>query len=186
MAIIRSEHRSMREVLQKMKTYVHAMLNRTLPCESGELRLMLQYIRTFPESLHHPKEDVYLFAKLRQRTADMDAVIEQLAGQHTRGEEWLNRLELALTRFERGFPPALDAFKTVLEEYCELQGRHMDTEESLILPAAAQHFSVEDWEEVASAFGSNGDLRFSPEREKPCRTLYARISRLAPLTANRE
>ena len=39
------------------------------------LRAMLYYIRKFPETLHHPKEDAYLFSRLRARTRELDATL---------------------------------------------------------------------------------------------------------------
>lgn len=185
-AVIRTEHRSLREVLKKMKSSVHDMLARQTACDCADLRLMLRYIRTFPESLHHPKEDLYLFPKLRERTGrtgNLDAIIAKLSAHHSGGEEWLDKLELGLTRFERGFPPAFAEFKAALDIYCKMQCEHMQLEESAILPAAAEHLSVEDWEEITAAFGTNGDPRFSAEQEKPCHSLYARISLLGARTA---
>jgi hemerythrin-like domain-containing protein len=182
-AIICAEHRSLREVLQMMRRTVLDMLGKQVPHDCAALKLMLQYIRQFPESLHHPKEDLYLFAKLRRRTGELDAVMAELGRQHAGGAELLDRMERALTRFERGFPPAFEEFSVALDAYCERQCRHMQLEESIILPAAAEHLSREDWEEIAAAFRSNGDPRFSAEREKPCLTLYGRISRAGSAAA---
>jgi hemerythrin-like domain-containing protein len=37
---------------------------------------MLYYIREYPEQVHHPKEDRYLFARLRDRTGELDEVLD--------------------------------------------------------------------------------------------------------------
>lgn len=177
-AIICAEHRSLREVLQKMQQTVHGMFGRPVSLECINLRLMLRYISTFPDAVHHPKEDLYLFAKLRQRTGDLDVVMAELGRHHDGSKDWLDTLGHTLTRFEQGFPPALDEFLDVLDAYCDVQHRHMQLEESVILPAAAEHLTVEDWEEIAAAFRSNGDSRFDAAEEKRCSSLYARISRM--------
>ena len=176
-AIICAEHRSLRDVLQKMQRTALDMLGKPVSHDCAMLRLMLQYIRQFPEYVHHSKEDLYLFAKLRQRTRELDAVMTELESQHAGGAEALDRLERALTRFERGFPPAFEEFRVALDAYCDQQCEHMQLEESVILPAAAEHLSWEDWEEIAAAFKSNGDPRFSAGQVKPCLALYGRISR---------
>ena len=40
------------------------------------LHAIVQYIEEFPERLHHPKEDQYLFARLKSRTHDADELID--------------------------------------------------------------------------------------------------------------
>lgn len=178
-AIILAEHQSLRVVLQQMQTAVRDLLAPRLPCDCTLLKLMLDYIRTFPEALHHPKEDNYLFAKLRRRTGEFDALIAELTGHHDAGYRWLDDLEAALTRFEGGFPPAFETFSRILDDYCEVQLKHMHLEESVILPAAVARLSADDWEEICAAFGANGDPRFTAAPEKACRNLYSKIARLA-------
>jgi len=39
---------------------------------------MVHYIDAFPERLHHPKEDRYLFLALRKRTGEANAALDRL------------------------------------------------------------------------------------------------------------
>ena len=45
----------------------------------------------FPEKLHHPKEDAYLFRKLRERTSEFDATLDELERQHVDGHQLVER-----------------------------------------------------------------------------------------------
>lgn len=178
LAIILDEHRSLRIVLRMLKLAASEAIEHNSACDCEPFKLMLQYIRTFPDTLHHPKEDDYLFAKLQLRTSKYEEVIRELKAQHSSGELWMDRLERSLQQFDAGFPPAFEVFRTTLATYCEYEMQHLNLEERVILPAAEEHLTAEDWDDILAAFMSNGDSRFNPSAEKQCAVLYARISRL--------
>lgn len=151
LAIIRDEHRSLAAVL-------HALLARVddpaAPADPALLRAMLFYIEQFPERLHHPKEDAYLFRCLRARSAECDALIGELEQQHVAGAARFAAM--------RGALDAGDAarFAAELKDFAQLQWQHMAAEEKLLLPAASRLLRAEDWREIAMAFATNGDPRF--------------------------
>ena len=68
LAIIRDEHRSLAAVMHGLEFVVREARDKGTPPSFPLLRAMLHYIKAFPETLHHPKEDAYLFRKLRART----------------------------------------------------------------------------------------------------------------------
>src|SRR5512132_3313509 len=64
---------------------------------------MVDYIDAFPERFHHPKEDAYLFKRLRERHAGAAPLLDRLEADHRRGAERIRDLEQALMRYqERG------------------------------------------------------------------------------------
>jgi hemerythrin-like domain-containing protein len=141
---------------------------------------MLHYIRTFPEALHHPKEDAYLFRKLRMRTDATDEVIRELQRQHAEGGQRLKELSSVIDLYESGAFGALVAFAQAVERFAESQWQHMSLEEKVILPAAQKHLTDKDWAEIAAAFGTNGDPRFGAEPNAEFHRLFTRIMNLAP------
>ena len=64
--------------------------------------------------------------------------------------------------------------------FATAQMEHMGLEAKVIIPAARKHLTAEDWTEIASAFGENGDPRFSVDADEEYRQLFARILNLAP------
>ena len=76
--IIEAEHRSIESVLRGLCFYVDQTLAGKPVPEAQVFRAMLQYLDLFAERLHHPKEDQFLFARLRDRTHDADAVLGRL------------------------------------------------------------------------------------------------------------
>ncbi len=151
LAVVRDEHRSLAAVLQALVRLVDDAGSRADP---KLLHAMLFYIEQFPERLHHPKEDAYLFRKLRERTHECDALMSELEQQHVAGAAGVADMRGALAAGEAA------AFARCVHRFAELQWRHMACEEKLVLPAASRHLRAEDWREIAQAFSANGDPRF--------------------------
>lgn len=175
LTIIRQEHRSLGMVLNEMRRVVSDARTTHSAFDCTPLKAMLGYIRNFPDKLHHPKEDAYLFARLSQRTHEADDTIAELKQHHVSGEAVMEKLEDSLRQFEAGVPQAFDAFCAEFDSYCEAQWQHMRLEENIMLPAAEKYLSQDDWAEIAEAFGKNGDPRFGPEPDKAFQNMYFRI-----------
>ena len=62
-----------------------------------------------------------------------------------------------------------------LETYPAAQWRHMQAEETLLLPAAQELLSDDEWSQIAAAFGENGDPRFDRHIDGDFRELFAQI-----------
>ena len=144
------------------------------------LHAMVHYIRAFPEALHHPKEDAYLFRRLRARTSEFDATLDELERQHVEGHAQVDELEQSLDAYEKDPAGGLARFAAAVERFATAQSEHMALEAKVIIPASRKHLTAEDWAEIGAAFSGNGDPRFSVDNDEEFRQLFARILNLAP------
>lgn len=179
LAILGDEHRSLAAVIHALEFLVRQARDMGRPPSFPLLRAMVHYIRAFPEALHHPKEESYLFAKLARRTREYDATLEELRREHEAGAELVAELEYSIAAYEqdaREFP----RFAAAASRFAASQMDHMALETKVILPAAREHLTEEDWGEMAQAFAGNGDPRFSIDNDEEYRQLFARILNLAP------
>lgn len=180
LSIIHDEHRSLAAVVHGLRYLVREMHERRAKPDFRLLWAMIFYLDEFPEKLHHPKENSYLFARLSARTHEADAVIAQLKQQHIGGGQHVRDLELALGRFEAGSPDGLERFSASVETFADEIMKHMAFEENTLLPLARIHLTAEDWVEIGAAFRQNGDPRFDADADQECRDLFSRIVNLAP------
>ena len=180
LTIILDEHRSMAAVTHGLRFLVREMREKGIEPDSKLLWAMLYYIDTFPQKLHHPKEEAYLFRRLKMRTRDADKAILELEEQHRAGVEHVKALEMTLGRYEAGAPGGREAFMAAAETFADEIAIHMALEENVLIPLAKQHLKPEDWIEIAQAFGENGDPRFGAEPDHEFRSLFSRIVNLAP------
>jgi len=178
--IILDEHRSLAAVTHGLRYIVREMREKGSEPDGKLLWSMLYYIDTFPQKLHHPKEEAYLFRRLKMRTREADKAILQLEEQHRAGREHVKALEMALGRYQAGAPGGREAFMAAAETFADELAVHMALEENVVLPLAKQHLLAEDWAEIAQAFGENGDPRFGAEPDHEFRSLFSRIVNLAP------
>jgi nucleotide-binding universal stress UspA family protein/hemerythrin-like domain-containing protein len=177
--IIRDEHRSLAAVLHAwMHLIASARREGTAP-DAALMQGILHYIRTFPVALHHPKEDEYLFRKLRARTSETDAELEELERQHVRDRELVSELTAMV---EAQATSAVDTaeLERAVKRYATFIWEHLGREEGVILPAAERHLTEADWAEINAAFAENRDPRFGGDTDAEFRRLFSRIVNLAP------
>jgi hemerythrin-like domain-containing protein len=181
LAAIEDQHRSISAVIHGLQHLAGAALARDAEPDLALLRAMLSYVREYPERLHHPAEDRTLFARLRQRTREADALIAELEAEHAQGEGRLEALAEALRRLEAGAPDGAAAFARQVREYADFHWSHMRKEEEQVFPVAERALVEEDWQAIRQAFEAHGDPRFGEEDAADgFRRLFSRIVALAP------
>ncbi|MDI7065525.1 hemerythrin domain-containing protein [Paraburkholderia fungorum] len=181
-AVILHEHQQMSIVIEGMRRFVSLLAAGTPAPGLMVLRAMLYYIREYPQQVHHPKEDRFLFTPLRDRTDEFDYVLTELESQHAQGDVRLRNIEHALTRYELKGAPALRELRAMVDAYVEFHADHRCMEETLILPAARRLLTEEDWVEIDAAFGTNRDPFDGVELEDDLGKLFSMIVKTIPET----
>src|SRR3954469_8830718 len=90
---IRDEHRSISAVLHGLKQLARDAQDVAVKPEFAVFRAMIHYIDEFPEQLHHPKEDKYLFPPIAARAPESQALIDSLRREHKDGARLVRELE---------------------------------------------------------------------------------------------
>lgn len=178
--VIRAEHRSLAAVIHGLRHLVREVREHGARPDFGLLEAMLRYIDAFPERLHHPKEDRYLFRRLRERDPGSVRILDELLAEHAMGARTIRELEAALARYREEGAAGFPAFAAMVDAYAAFHWEHMRKEEVEVMPAAEQHLLLEDWAEIDAAFGSHGDPLFGADAETEFGALFRRIVELAP------
>jgi hemerythrin-like domain-containing protein len=155
-AVIKHEHRSITAVVSALEYLARNIAAGEEP-DYEVLTVILDYIEAFPNRLHHPKEDRFLFSALRLRDASAGAILDELEVEHRRGDELTRELRFLLTRCRVGGASAKQAFAAAVERYGKFHWGHMRKEEDVVLPMALQALGVEDWTAIDAAFRVNDD-----------------------------
>jgi hemerythrin-like domain-containing protein len=179
-SIILREHQQLTTAIGGMLQFVRLRENGSTAPGLAVLRSILYYIREYPERVHHPKEERYLFTRIRARTSQIDEVLNDLDRQHAEGEDKVRDLEDALTRYELTGISALPALSSGVEQYVMFYANHRRIEEEVVLPVALRTLTAEDWEEVDAAFGANRDPFEGVELEDDLDKLYRMIANIIP------
>ncbi|ATE61419.1 hemerythrin domain-containing protein [Thauera sinica] len=153
--IIHGEHRAIAAMMHGLRQIVAGIEAGRMKPDFVLFRAMIEYIDKVPEKVHHPKEDEYLFARLRQRCAEALPAIEALEAEHRLGDARIRALEAAMLQYERAGEAGFAAFKAAVDEYVEAEWKHMNKEEHEVFPLAEKHLTGEDWAAIDAAFLSN-------------------------------
>jgi hemerythrin-like domain-containing protein len=176
---IRDEHRSIAAVLHGLKQLARDAEDPAVEPRFDAFRAMIYYIDQFPERLHHPKEDRYLFARRAARAPQAKELIDDLRAEHVMSAQLIRDLEQALVGLEVGWAGGAKAFSAAVDAYCDFHWKHMSKEEEKLLPLAERSLTADDWREIDAAFAGNDDP-IADLREKDFEKLFSRIVTLAP------
>ena len=183
-AIIRDEHRALAAVLHAWTHLLAEARLQSAAVDPAQMRAIVRYLQDFPMTLHHPKEEMHIFRRLRERTGSVNAELDELERQHVRDHLLVAELREQVERLsEADAPEAAAAATRALEEtvqgYADFTWDHMGREESVILPAAQRHLSEDDWAEIDAAFTEDPGIRISGELDTEYHHLLAQIVALA-------
>ncbi|WP_334187655.1 hemerythrin domain-containing protein [Noviherbaspirillum sp.] len=178
--IIQEEHDCLMAVIRSMKQLASDMQVAKKAPDLKVFRAMLLYICDYPEKVHHPKEDFYLFSPLRRRTDRLDGVLSELETQHALGDAMVRRIEHALNRYELQGGEAMNTFVNLVMNYAEFYIKHMHLEEDVVLPASVQLFTAEDWDTVNTAFILNEKSVAGTSHKKEFERLFSLITNITP------
>jgi nucleotide-binding universal stress UspA family protein/hemerythrin-like domain-containing protein len=176
--IIRDEHRSLAAVLHAWMHLITTARRDGARPDPALLQAIIRYIKDFPLTLHHPKEDEYLFRRLRERTSAVNADLDELERQHERDHQMVAELA-AMVDAETSRGADLAAMESAVARYSTFIWEHMGREEGVILPAAQRYLKDEDWADIDAAFSANRDPRFGGDTDMQYKRLFSRIVNLA-------
>lgn len=179
-SIIKQEHLNYLALLQCLGHLADEASESRSPPDLPLFHSIIDYIESFLNRFHHPKEDDYLFRALLMRHPESRPLIERLQQEHAEGDELLLDLKNALDACEGDGDPNWIGFADAVGRYREHQYNHMRSEEMEALPLARKHLSAEDWQEIDAAFSAHDDPLFGDERRAAYRRLYSKILAMAP------
>lgn len=176
---LREEHRSISAVLSGLRELARLAEQPGVRPDLAALRAMIYYIDTFPEKLHHPKEDEHLFARLLQRAPEAAPLVRELEAEHVESARLVRELERAVLSYEQAWPQGAEAFRRAVEAYADFHWQHMRKEELTLLPLAERRLTDEDWAAIEAAFAANEDP-VAGAAEHDIQQLFKRIAEIAP------
>lgn len=176
--IIHAEHRALSAVLKAFHFVLDGIRDGKLKADFELLAAMIEYITEVPDKLHHPKEDDYLFVKVRERLPETAALLDKLERDHAEGARRTQALREALDTYRTAGHPGFAAFEATARVYLDASWKHLVVEERELLPLARKGLFPEDWASIDAAFAANKDPWAGPAGEFA--TLFRQIVTLVP------
>ena len=176
--IIKDEHFAIAAVMYSLRYLVRQMRDCGEPPNFPLLHAITDYIVSYPDRWHHPKENDYLFAAVKMRSQDGNALIAILEQEHTDGKPRIRALKEKLTSFEKTGESG--GFFEEAESYAQTEWEHMRREEDELMPLAERVLTPEDWIKIYEVFKENDNPLYGLKPKEDAERLYQRILELAP------
>ena len=140
------------------------------------LQAIIEYFQDYPESYHHPKEDL-VFEKLKLRDPDAATHIDDVETEHQAETKRLHRFAQAVADILAGREYPRQSFHNVVYEFIKHQRQHMHREERLLFPAAVKALQLDDWAEIDARMNDRNDPLFDGVIERKFHILRQTVLR---------
>jgi hemerythrin-like domain-containing protein len=174
-AILLDEHRNIEKLLQVLERELEVFDKSESP-DYEILQTIIDYFHDYPESYHHPKEDI-VYEKLKLRDPAAAAQVGDAEADHQLESSRLRQFARAVEDVLAGREVLRQTFHNVVHDFIEHQRQHMAKEERLLFPAAAKALRPEDWTEIDARLNNRKDPLFDDATEMNFRALQQTIVR---------
>lgn len=172
-AQLREDHANIARILDLLAREVIAFKEGRAP-DYYLVELILDYILSYPELVHHPKEDL-LFERLRSSAPDAAADVGDLKREHAELAALTRRFAAAVANILHDAELPREWFVDVANDYLAFTRRHMQMEEATFYPALLRALSGEDWRQIDAAIQAPADPLFGGNVDGRFRVLYDEI-----------
>jgi hemerythrin-like domain-containing protein len=173
--ILLEEHRNIDKLLLVLEHELE-VFDRSEEPDYEILQAVIQYFQDYPESCHHPKEDL-VFEKLKVRDPAAADRVGDAEAEHQVETMRLRRLVEAVEEILAGREFLRQTFHEVVHDFIEHQRQHMDKEERLLFPAAAKSLLPDDWADIDARLSDRKDPLFNGIIETKFQALQRTILR---------
>jgi hemerythrin-like domain-containing protein len=176
--LLRAGRESVSMMLHLWLRLLDAAETRRLAADEERMKAIAAYLQS-PGSGHHAVRHQPLFHCLRERTAVVNAELEELERQHALDARLLDTLNATLAAYVAG-DASLRELKAVVSAYASFVWQHAGREEGVIIPTAQRYLREQDWSQIAAVAGQHGPEAGTSE-DKAARLLTRIIETAVPL-----
>lgn len=135
---------------------------------------ILHYFMNYPAVHHHPPEDI-IFAALKRKDLSFSDEIDEIYSEHEILEEESSRLMDKITQIQGEAIYSREEIVQELNEYVSIYNKHMDREDSELIPAVEKSLADNDWKSIESEMNIKADPLFGKIIDDQYNNLYKLI-----------
>lgn len=167
------DHANLTRLLDTLERQVAVFDEARLP-DYDIIRAIVEYCLTYPDTVHHPKEDL-VFRKLRDRDPTAAARVGDLEGAHATLAVQTQRMASAVDAVLQDAAMSRATFDGLVRDFLAAYREHIAMEESQFFPAARAALTAADWAELDAAAGGPNDPLFGDSVEARFKPLMDQV-----------
>jgi hemerythrin-like domain-containing protein len=156
--ILLEEHRNIEKLLRVLEHELE-VFDRSERPDYEILQSIIRYFEGYPESCHHPKEEM-VYQKLKVRDPAAAKSVGDVEAEHQVETKRLRRFAQAVEYILADQEFLRETFDLAVHDFIDHQRQHMEKEERLLFPAAVKALRAEDWAEIDARLGDRADPLF--------------------------
>ncbi len=172
---LRDEHENIETLLGVLEHELE-LFDRNQRPDYDILQSIIQYFEDFPQSCHHPKEEM-IFEKLRARDPRAAAAYGDVDAEHETEARRLRRFADAVNAVLADQEVLRETFHLAVHDFIKNQREHLKKEEALLFPAAAKALTAGDWADIDAHMADKTDPLFGGAVEEKFHSLERTILR---------
>ena len=172
---LHQDHKNFAKLLNFLSEQLELVQNEGIP--DFELLLdVVDYIESYPDLVHHPREDV-IFARFLERHDGADAdIVEGLMEEHRQLKVLTASLRSSLEGILHDAPLERESLAQQLSAFLDQQWKHLNAEEASVFPMLDRVLTPQDWGAVATELPDQADPLFGDNLQQQYQSLYERIT----------
>ena len=171
--VLRQEHRNIERLLRVLERELGVFDRGDRP-DYGVILAVIDYFKDYPDSCHHPKEDM-IIETLKARDPVQAAAVGDLEGQHREGARRLCRVAEAVERVLSDQDLLRQNVHNIIGDFINHERQHMAMEERVVFPTALDALRPEDWTDIGVKLGNRNDPLSQPGFEEKFKVLHRSI-----------
>ena len=158
---LREEHRNIEKILRALEHQITIFDTAEQP-DYDVLAAAADYFLGFPESCHHPKENL-VYRKMCDRDPALAQTMTDLEAEHEKLSVLARHFQEAVRNVMQEVEVSRVAFSDVARHFLSEQRRHIEAEEDRFFPLALQILTPDDWSEIDKRITREKDPVFGDE-----------------------
>ncbi len=169
--ILRQEHRNIEKLLRVMEQEL-SVFDRGEPPDYEVFGAVIEFFKRYPDSCHHPKEDV-IYEKFKERAPDRAATVPDLEADHREGAVRLRRVAQAIDAVLNDQEVMRQSVDRVVRDFIDNERKHIALENDVVFPAITRTLQPEDWADIALKLAD----RYGPPSEADFEERFSTLRR---------
>jgi hemerythrin-like domain-containing protein len=145
--ILQHEHRNIERLLNVLEQEL-SVFDRGEHPDYEVLGAVIDYFKNYPDTCHHPKEDV-IYAKFKSRDPARAAFVADLQAEHREGGARLRRVAHAIENVLSDQDLLRETVDRIIRDFIDGERRHIALEEQEVFPAIVAVLQPADWADIA-------------------------------------
>ncbi len=121
---------------------------------------IVDYVQTYPDLIHHKREDVIFSVYLEHRATDRNELVNRLMAEHVLLVKKTLEIREHIEQWCNDSPVPRERVVAIIADYLQMQWDHLNLEESSVFDLLDQELEPEDWARIEASMPAATDPLF--------------------------